>query len=65
MRRGAITGIGAITPVGITAPGLWNGLRAQHSAVRTLTRFDPSIFRSHAAARQTSLSPRITWMPGA
>lgn len=50
MRRVAITGIGAITPVGITAPGLWSGMLAQRSAVRTLTRFDPSIFRSHNAA---------------
>ncbi|MFN2398124.1 MAG: beta-ketoacyl-ACP synthase II [Gemmatimonadaceae bacterium] len=50
MRRVAITGIGAVTPVGITAPGLWSGMLAQRSAVRTLTRFDPSIFRSHNAA---------------
>ena len=27
-RRVAITGIGAITPIGITVDGMWNGLRA-------------------------------------
>lgn len=49
-RRVVITGIGAITPIGLTREGLWDGLRARRSAVRSLTRFDPSIFRSHNAA---------------
>jgi 3-oxoacyl-[acyl-carrier-protein] synthase II len=49
-RRVVITGIGAITPIGITREGLWNGLREQRSAVRSLSRFDPSPFRSHNAA---------------
>jgi 3-oxoacyl-[acyl-carrier-protein] synthase II len=49
-RRVAITGIGAITPIGITRDGLWNGVRRAQSAVRSVTRFDPSIFRSHNAA---------------
>ena len=49
-RRVAITGIGAVTPVGIGARGLWEGIRAERSGVRTLTRFDPEPFRSHNAA---------------
>ena len=49
-RRVVITGIGAVTPIGITREGLWNGLRREASAVTTLTRFDPTIFRSHIAA---------------
>ena len=49
-RRVAITGIGAVTPIGIGEEGLWRGLREGRSAVRSLTRFDPSIFRSHNAA---------------
>ncbi len=48
-RRVAVTGIGAITPIGTTAAGLWSGLRAEKSAIRTVTRFDPSPFRSHNA----------------
>jgi len=48
-RRVAITGIGAVTPIGITVGGLWNGLREQRSAIRTVTRFDASQFRSHNA----------------
>jgi len=49
-RRVVVTGIGAITPIGITGRELWEGVRAERSAVRSLTRFDPSIFRSHMAA---------------
>ncbi|HVZ48312.1 MAG TPA: beta-ketoacyl-ACP synthase II [Gemmatimonadaceae bacterium] len=49
-RRVAITGIGAITPIGSGRDGLWAGLRAERSAVRPITRFDPSPFRSHIAA---------------
>lgn len=49
-RRVAITGIGAITPIGLGRDGLWAGLRAQRSAVRAVTRFDPSPFRTHIAA---------------
>jgi 3-oxoacyl-[acyl-carrier-protein] synthase II len=30
--------------------GLWEGLRREHSAVSTITRFDPSMWRSHNAA---------------
>jgi 3-oxoacyl-[acyl-carrier-protein] synthase II len=46
----AVTGIGAVTPIGSGREGLWSGLRAQQSAVARLTRFDPSIYRSHNAA---------------
>lgn len=50
MHRVVITGIGAITPIGLGRDGLWSGLRAERSAVGPITRFDPSIFRSRIAA---------------
>ena len=49
-RRVVITGIGAVTPIGITREALWNGLRARKSAVREVSRFDASIFKSRIAA---------------
>jgi len=49
-RRVVITGIGAVTPIGSTVEGLWKGLRSEKSAVASVTRFDPSIFKSHNAA---------------
>jgi 3-oxoacyl-[acyl-carrier-protein] synthase II len=39
-----------VTPIGSTVEGLWDGLRREKSAVGNLTRFDPSIFKSHNAA---------------
>ena len=49
-RRVVITGLGPITPIGTTADGLWAGLRARRSAVATVTRFDPELWRSRNAA---------------
>lgn len=56
-RRVFVTGIGAISPIGLGKDGLWNGLRAQRSAVGPITRFDPSIFRSHNAAEVSDFQP--------
>jgi len=55
-RQVVITGIGAITPIGICSAGLWSGLRRKQSAVSTLTRFDPTPFRSHIAAEVNDFS---------
>lgn len=49
-RRVVITGVGPITPIGTTRDGFWDGLQRQRSAVRSISRFDPSPFRSHNAA---------------
>jgi len=58
MRRVVITGVGAVTPIGTAAHGLWDGLQARRSAVRTITRFDPSPFRSHVAAEIPDFRPQ-------
>jgi len=57
-RRVVITGIGAVTPIGTTASGLWAGLEARTSAVRTITRFDPTPFRSRIAAEIPDFRPQ-------
>jgi 3-oxoacyl-[acyl-carrier-protein] synthase II len=49
-RRVVISGLGPITPIGIGAEGLWEGLQRRRSAVATITRFDPSPFRTHIGA---------------
>lgn len=56
-RRVAVTGIGCVTPIGTSADGLWAGLRRRESAVRRISRFDPSPFRSHIAAQVEDFDP--------
>jgi 3-oxoacyl-[acyl-carrier-protein] synthase II len=56
-QRVAVTGIGAITPIGLEAEGLWAGIRAEQSAVGPVTRFDPSPFRSRTAAEVVDFVP--------
>src|SRR5207249_502036 len=57
-RRVVITGVGAVTPIGTGADGLWAGLTARTSAVRELTRFDPTPYRSRIAAEIPDFRPQ-------
>ncbi|MEO5567661.1 MAG: beta-ketoacyl-ACP synthase II [Gemmatimonadaceae bacterium] len=56
-RRVVITGVGAVTPVGIGKEDLWSGLQSHKSAVGPITRFDASIFRSQVAAEIKDFVP--------
>lgn len=56
-RRVVITGIGCVTPIGNGAEGLWEGLQRRESAVRKISRFDASPFRSRIAAQVDDFDP--------
>ncbi len=56
-RRVVISGIGAITPIGLGVDGLWDGLRRRTSAVRCITRFDPTAFKSRIAGEVPDFVP--------
>ena len=56
-RRVVVTGVGCVTPIGTGVEGLWEGLRARRSAVRAITRFDPTPFRSRVAAEIPDFRP--------
>src|SRR5437879_9877381 len=57
-RRVVITGVGAVTPIGTAADGLGKGLVARRSAVREITRFDPTPFKSRIAAEIPDFRPQ-------
>ncbi len=58
-RRVVVTGIGAITPIGIGVDALRAGLRTGKSAVRTVTSFDTSPFVTHIAATVDDFDPSL------
>jgi 3-oxoacyl-[acyl-carrier-protein] synthase II len=57
-RRVVVTGIGCVTPIGTGVEGLWGGLQARRSAVRTISRFDAAPFRSRIAAEIPDFRPQ-------
>lgn len=52
-----MTGIGCVTPIGLGVDGLWDGLRRRRSAVRPISRFDASLWRSKIAAEVPDFRP--------
>jgi len=55
--RVVITGLGAVTPIGLGAHGFWAGLVAGCNGVREVTRFDTTDFRSKLAAEVKDFHP--------
>ena len=52
-----ITGIGAITPIGVGRADLWNSARAGRRAVQAVDRFDATAFRSKVAGQVNGFDP--------
>jgi len=52
-----VTGVGVVTPIGTGVTAFWDGLRACRSAVRRVTRFDPTEFRSQVAGEVSDFDP--------
>jgi 3-oxoacyl-[acyl-carrier-protein] synthase II len=56
-RRVVVTGVGAITPLGLTLERTWAGLVAGRSGAGTITHFDPSGFPVRIAAEVDGFDP--------
>jgi 3-oxoacyl-[acyl-carrier-protein] synthase II len=56
-RRVAITGVGAITPLGIGVEKSWEALREGKSGTGPVTRFDASDFRTRVAGEVKGFDP--------
>ncbi|HEX2998740.1 MAG TPA: beta-ketoacyl-ACP synthase II [Armatimonadota bacterium] len=56
-RRIVITGLGAITPIGNTAPAFWDGLLAGRSGAGPITQFDAAAFPTRFACEVKGFQP--------
>src|SRR5271157_593330 len=56
-RRVAITGLGAVTPVGLTAAATWDALIAGRSGIGMITRFDATGCASRIAGEVRDYDP--------
>jgi 3-oxoacyl-[acyl-carrier-protein] synthase II len=52
-----ITGIGAVTPIGVGCKKLWSSLLANESGAGPITLFDPEDFDVRIAAECTDFDP--------
>ncbi len=58
LRRVAITGLGAVTPVGNSAAAMWASLTAGRGGVGPLTHFDAADLTSRVAAQVKDFAPQ-------
>ncbi len=60
-RRVAVTGVGALTPLGLGAEISWEGMRAGRSGIDRITLFDASAFPSRIAGEVRGFDPTV-WL---
>ncbi len=58
-RRAVVTGLGAVTPIGNTAPLYWQNLLAGVSGAGTITHFDPTPFEVRIACEVKDFDPTV------
>ena len=59
-RRAVVTGLGAVTPIGITARTYWESLISGTSGVDTIRCWDPSGLDVRIAAEVKNFDPSLT-----
>ena len=57
LNRVVVTGIGALTPIGNDIKSFWENALAGKSGANRITRFDPSLFRTHFACELKDFNP--------
>ena len=58
MQRVVVTGVGAVTPIGLSAPEFWDNLVAGVSGVARIASFDPSPLEVQIAAEVKGFDPK-------
>ena len=58
MRRVVVTGLGALTPIGLDVASYWESLVTGRSGAGPITYFDPSLFKTQFACELTGFDPK-------
>jgi 3-oxoacyl-[acyl-carrier-protein] synthase II len=58
-RRVVVTGIGAVSPVGLTVPSMWEALISGKSGIDYISSFDPAPFDTKFAAEVKGFDPIV------
>jgi 3-oxoacyl-[acyl-carrier-protein] synthase II len=56
-RRVVVTGMGAVSPMGLDVPSLWEGIVASKSGIGPITLFDSEGFETHIAGEVKGFDP--------
>lgn len=56
-RRVVVTGVGAVSPLGLSAPALWEGIQSGVSGADTISRWDPEGMETTFAAEVRGFDP--------
>jgi 3-oxoacyl-[acyl-carrier-protein] synthase II len=56
-RRVVVTGLGAVTPIGLGKDAFWSALKSGTNGIGRITHFDPSAFDSQVAGQVKDLDP--------
>ena len=57
-RRVVVTGMGAITPIGLSVEEFWKGIKEEKIGFGTITKFDASEYKCHVAAEVKDFDPK-------
>ncbi len=57
-RRVVVTGMGAVTPIGIGVENFWNGIKNNQVGIQIVDRFDPTEFKAKVAAQVNDFNPK-------
>lgn len=62
MRRVVVTGMGAITPIGLNVEEFWKGIHAGQIGFGPITKFDASEYKAHLAAEVKGFVGKSIWI---
>jgi 3-oxoacyl-[acyl-carrier-protein] synthase II len=62
-RRAVVTGIGPVTCIGHGREKFWGGIRAEKSGIKSITTFDPTLFRVQCAGEMADWNPEEFFSP--